>query len=236
MIKLVCFVTRDPALSVGEFHDHWRNVHGPLIAANPAARVHLLRYEQNHRKPRDYERADVPYDGVAIQWYDSWDGFLEMLADARYRETVGADERQLLDFDRLVLLFTEPEEEIIAGPTTRPAGLTKLVCAVKRNPAMPLDEFYRYWRERHGPLNRDTPEIAKYLIRYEQNHRLASDYSRDDCPFDGVTVEWFRSARDLFAMAADPAYAALVYPDEERFLDRDGLLYLLTEPEETIVG
>ena len=37
-------------------------------------------------------------------------------------------------------------------------------------------------------------------------------------------------------MIGEPAYRELIYPDEERFLDRDGLVWLLTEKEETIIG
>ena len=40
--------------------------------------------------------------------------------------------------------------------------------------------FHKYWWEVHGPLNRDTPAVRKYFIRYEQNHRLAEDYARTD--------------------------------------------------------
>ena len=61
---------------------------------------------------------------------------------------------------------------MIAGPDVREEPLTKLVCGVRQKPGMDRDEFHQYWWEVHGPLNRDTPAVRKYFIRYEQNHRL----------------------------------------------------------------
>ncbi len=37
-------------------------------------------------------------------------------------------------------------------------------------------------------------------------------------------------------MIGEPAYGELIAPDEDRFLDRDNLVWLLTEREETIIG
>jgi hypothetical protein len=100
---------------------------------------------------------------------------------------------------------------------------------------MDLDEFHRYWWEVHGPLNRDTPAVRQYFIRYEQNHRLPQDYERDGCDLDGVTIEWFRSARDFFGMAVDPESRDVIRADEEKFLDPDGLVWMLTGPEHVVL-
>ena len=40
-------------LTPAEFHAHWRDVHGPLIAASTSGR-HVLRYEQHPRPLDDY--------------------------------------------------------------------------------------------------------------------------------------------------------------------------------------
>ena len=85
MIKRIAFVCRNPSLSADEFHARWRGPHAELFAKNPAVTDHVLRYEQNHRKPRDYDRADCPYDGAIIQWFES----VEMIVSERIgRETV----------------------------------------------------------------------------------------------------------------------------------------------------
>ena len=86
----------------------------------------------------------------------------------------------------------------------------------------------------HGPLNRDTPAVRKHFIRYEQNHRLDSDFARTDVDLEGVTCEWFPSTRDFFAMATDPESRDVIRADEENFLDVEHLTWILTEAEEVI--
>ncbi len=233
MIKRIAFVCRNSSLSVDEFHARWRGPHADLVATNPAAEGHLLRYEQNHRKPRDYDRTDEPYDGAVIQWFDSWEGFQAMRSDTRW-ERVQADNVALFDLDRTLEVFTEEEKVVIAGPDVREEPLTKLICGVRRKPGMDRDAFHRYWWEVHGPLNRETPAVRKYFIRYEQNHRLASDYERDDSGLEGVTCEWFPSARAFFGMATDPESREVIAADEVKFLDPDNLTWILTDAEEVV--
>jgi len=235
MIKRIAFVTRHPDLAADEFHGRWQGPHAELVAELTDGDGHLLRYEQHRRTARDYERTDTPYDGVAIQWYDSWDGFLATRADDRLAQ-VRADFDRLFAGDGVLEVFTEPEQEVIAGPVDRGEPITKLICGVRRRPGMGRDEFHRYWWEVHGPLNRDTAAVRRFFLRYEQNHRLRDDYERrPDVDIDGVTVEWFRTARDFFGMATDPASRDVIRADEINFLDVDRLVYLLTGPEQVVL-
>lgn len=232
MIKRIGFVQRHPSLDVDEFHARWRGRHAELVTESPAATGQLLRYEQHRRTERDYDRAENPYDGVAVQWYDSWEGFWALRDDPRHAAVL-ADSAEL--FASVLEVFTGPEMEVIAGPPDRGEPITKLICGVRHRPGMDLDEFHRYWWEEHGALNRDTPAVRKYFIRYEQNHRLREDYERAACDLDGVTIEWFRSARDFFGMAVDPESRDVIRADEQKFLDPDGLLWMLTGPEHVVL-
>jgi uncharacterized protein (TIGR02118 family) len=233
MIKRIAFVCRNQSLSTDEFHARWRGPHADLFAQNPAVKDNVLRYEQNHRKPRDYDRTDTPYDGAVIQWFENMDAVHEMRTDSRWDE-VKADSAALLDVSRTLEIFTGEEQIVIAGPDERPDPLTKLVCGVRRKPGMSREDFRRYWWEVHGPLNRDTPAVRKYFIRYEQNHRLESDFARTDVDLEGVTCEWFPSTRDFFAMATDPDSRDIIRADEENFLDSERLTWLLCDAEEVI--
>ncbi|MGH9137025.1 MAG: EthD domain-containing protein [Acidimicrobiales bacterium] len=112
MIQLTVLVKRNPALSVDEFHRRWRE-HGRMIADEPAFRRHIRRYEQHHRSRDDYGATGDTYDGLALQWYDSFDDFLAILGDAAYTEKLQPDEAVLLDMDKLVVLFTELPEVFI---------------------------------------------------------------------------------------------------------------------------
>lgn len=233
MIKRIAFVCRNQSLSVDEFHARWRGPHAELYAANPAVQDHVLRYELNHRKPRDYDRTDTPYDGAVIQWYESLDAVREMRSDSRYAE-ITSDSAALLDTSATLEVFTHDEQVVIAGPDERPEPLTKLVCGVRKKPGMDRDAFHTYWWEVHGPLNRETPAVRQYFLRYEQNHRLPEDYARTDVTLEGVTCEWFPNTRAFFAMATDPDSRDVIRTDEENFLDVDHLTWILTDAEEVV--
>ena len=111
MLKLTVLVVRNPALGVEEFHEEWR-AHGRRIAEEPAFRKYIRRYEQHHRVPDDYRNGDT-YDGLALQWFDSYRDFVAMLQDPMYAEKMQPDEARILDMDRLVVLFTDEGETFI---------------------------------------------------------------------------------------------------------------------------
>jgi uncharacterized protein (TIGR02118 family) len=236
VIKLICFVKRSRALSVDEFHDHWRTKHAPLIRETPGVADRIVRYEQNHRSADDYARGGG-FDGVAIQWFDSMDDFVAMVSDPEYQARVAPDEAALLDLEGLVWILTDQEEVVVAGPERRDDSVIKLICMVKRRPGMSIDDFHHHWRTVHSPLNCNTPSIAQYFVRYERNHRNDADYQRPGASdFDGAAVEWYPSVQAFYDMIGEPAYRELIAPDEDEFLDRDNLVWLLTDPEEKIIG
>ncbi|MGQ0803743.1 MAG: EthD domain-containing protein [Actinomycetota bacterium] len=237
MIKLICFVKRNPALDVEEFHRHWRERHAPIIVETPDLAGRIVRYEQNHRLLDDYgqpNRSD--FDGVAIQWFESMDDFVGMVSSYGYRDRLAPDEAFMLDGDGLVWILTEPEETMIPGPEAPSPGC-KVHTMLRRKPGMEVEEFHRYWREVHGPLFRDTPAMARHVLRYEQNRRTADDYQRPGAAkYDGVAIQWFNSPDDFWAMAADPAYPDTIGVDNGRFLDMDGLRWVFTDNEEVVIG
>jgi EthD domain len=113
--------------------------------------------------------------------------------------------------------------------------MVKLICFVKRNAALSVDEFHRHWREQHARLLTETPAARARILRYEQNHRVMRDYERDD-HFDGVAIQWFASAREFFSMITDPEYQAAIGPDERYLLDLERTTWMLTDAEETVFG
>lgn len=111
MIKLTVLVARNPALSPEEFHAEWR-AHGRMIADEPVFHRYIRRYEQHHRTAEDY-RNGGPYDGMAVQWFDSFRDFLALLDTPEYAAKMQPDEARILDPERLVVLFTEEAEVLI---------------------------------------------------------------------------------------------------------------------------
>ncbi|MCU0270022.1 MAG: EthD domain-containing protein [Acidimicrobiales bacterium] len=115
--------------------------------------------------------------------------------------------------------------------------MIKLVCFVKRKPGMTREEFYDHWLNHHGPLIANTPELARHLVRYEQHRRTAyADWMGNE-EFDGITIQWMTGPEAFEAFINEPTYLEVLAPDEERFLDRDGLVWMITdEPVVPIAG
>jgi len=111
MIKLTVLVARNPDLTAEQFHEEWR-AHGRMIAAEPVFHRYIRRYEQHHRVPADYRNHDR-YDGVAVQWFDSYHDFIGLLDTPEYRTKMQPDEARILDPDAIVVLFTEETEVFI---------------------------------------------------------------------------------------------------------------------------
>jgi uncharacterized protein (TIGR02118 family) len=91
----------------------------------------------------------------------------------------------------------------------------------KRKPGMSYQEFSRYWREVHGHLVRNTPEISRYIRRYVQHHLEPSTIflNVDPLGYDGFSELWLDSAEDLVEMRSQPIHKELFIADEYRFLD-----------------
>jgi len=109
---MTVLVKRHPDLSVEEFHDRWR-AHGRIIADEPSFRTMIRRYEQHHRNAADYRNGDT-FDGVAVQEFDDYQGFLAFLAAPAYAAKVQPDEQTLIDIDAVVVLFGD-EPEVYIG-------------------------------------------------------------------------------------------------------------------------
>jgi uncharacterized protein (TIGR02118 family) len=100
---------------------------------------------------------------------------------------------------------------------------------LRRKPDMPADEFYRYWREVHGPLVASHAQRIGAL-RYVQVHTLddpanaamAEARGGMEPPYDGVAEVWFESREALVAALSSATgrdSAAALVADEARFID-----------------
>jgi hypothetical protein len=114
--------------------------------------------------------------------------------------------------------------------------MIRLTAMLVRNPALTHEQFLEHWHTVHGPLIRDTPELARHLLRYEQ-HPLTDDRGVGTKGYDGVAVQWLESIDSLFAFIAEPAYAERLAPDERYLLDMDRIQVTFTdEPVVVIEG
>jgi len=115
MVRLTCLLRRKDGLTPAEFHDHWREVHGPLIPTTRSG-SHVIRYEQHPRPLSDYSGDDDPgYDGVTVQWFESMDEYRAHMAEEDFG-VVWADITSFLDVDRLEFVVTEAPRLVIGAP------------------------------------------------------------------------------------------------------------------------
>lgn len=67
--------------------------------------------------------------------------------------------------------------------------MIKIISAANLHPTnRTRDEFFRYWRERHGPLFAHTPQLRRYV----QHFSLPEAYATDQPPtHDGASMFWY---------------------------------------------
>jgi uncharacterized protein (TIGR02118 family) len=209
MIKVIYFFKRRPGMTVEDFQAHWRTTHADIIVALPGIR----RYVQNHVLPSAYRKGEPAFDGVAESWFDDTQTLKALAVTPQYA-AVRADEPRFIDGATMGSIITE-EHVIKDGPA--PAGGVKTVDLVTHKPDMPLDAFFKYWREDHGALGAAVPAVRRYV----QSHTRASIYAAGRTPaYDGAAMMWFDDMNALRAAAATPEFERL-RADVANFIARD---------------
>lgn len=106
--------------------------------------------------------------------------------------------------------------------------MIKFVYCLRRLPNLSLEEFQKYWFDKHGPLVRSKKEVLR-IRRYVQVHTVASPLNDSlqegrggpDC-YDGVAELWWDSMEDLETVLASPEgqeAADALLEDEKKFID-----------------
>jgi len=170
MIKVIYFFKRRPGMSVEDFQAHWRTTHADIIVALPGIR----RYVQNHTLPSAYRKGEPAFDGVAESWFDDTQTLKALAATPQYAAVL-ADEPKFIDGPTMGSIITD-EHVLKDGPA--PAGGIKTVDLVTHKPGMPLDAFFKYWREDHGRLGAAAPVVRRYV----QSHTRGSIYAAGRTP------------------------------------------------------
>ncbi len=107
--------------------------------------------------------------------------------------------------------------------------MIRVTFLLRKKPELSKAEFYRYWREQHGPL---VASHASHLntLRYVQVHTLddpahaamAKARGGMEEPYDGVAEMWFENREALVASTETKEgrrAGAILIEDEARFID-----------------
>jgi uncharacterized protein (TIGR02118 family) len=84
---------------------------------------------------------------------------------------------------------------------------------ITRKSALPDADFYRYWREVHGPIAEKIPQLKRYI----QSHRAA--FPGTISPYDGAAEVWVEDEAALQALRRSPEYLNGALADEPNFID-----------------
>jgi uncharacterized protein (TIGR02118 family) len=114
--------------------------------------------------------------------------------------------------------------------------MVKLFAFLRRREGTTHEEFVAHWQERHGPLIRDTPELARHIVRYEQHRRHHPGQWSGNEDLDGVAVQWFDGLDGFRSFLAEPKYAELIAPDERRFLDMSRVEFVICDEPNVVIG
>jgi hypothetical protein len=235
-IKVFEFLRRAPGLSADEFHRRWRDELAAEVVASPAARRRLRRYELNARLPADYRRdrhalevADAGYDGVDVRWFASEADLSAFEREVSSARAISESRARLCDPSVLRVVTADPVA--ILDKPGRETAKAKLICILRRNPALPPEPFHAHWRDHHGGLFQRIPELCDPILAYDQNHGIATD-----APFDGVTEQWFADLATFSESLRAEANVTDVAPDVAYMFDPSGVHFVMTGPPTVVVG
>ena len=119
--------------------------------------------------------------------------------------------------------------------------MIKLVYCARRRADLPVQEFYDYWLNQHGPRVRAVAEKIG-ARRYVQSHTIAPEINqmlqgdRGTAPaYDGITEVWWDSADSLMAALSTKEGAAafaMLGEDEAHLIDFAQSRIFMTEEHE----
>jgi len=102
--------------------------------------------------------------------------------------------------------------------------MVKLVYCITKKAEISDDEFFRYWKEVHGPLGANIPRLRKLV----QSHRINISGDKYPPAYDGIAELWFDTIEDLLAARQSPEWQAST-ADEANFIDHTKVAYFVTE-------
>lgn len=108
MTKLSILMVRRPDLDYDRYLRHWRDIHGPLFAAQAETKRYVRRYVQQHRTGDSLPGTTAArFDGIAEIWFDDMAGARAFFASDGYRRNVIPDEEAFMDRARCQLLWSD---------------------------------------------------------------------------------------------------------------------------------
>jgi hypothetical protein len=116
VIKRHSLLKRHPSLSRADFARHYREVHGPLAAAQAGFRKFAYRYDQNHVEGRLPGDGEAPFDGVTVSFQTPRANYRQGFFQHPDYANVRPDEEHLFDLAATVSVLGA-ERVLLQGST-----------------------------------------------------------------------------------------------------------------------
>lgn len=222
MIKGIALAKKKIGMPNDEFHRYWRQTHAPLALKISGMR----RYVQAHRSEDVFPGFEsCIYDGIAEIWFDDLEALINLPNDQNYIDGAQADEPNFIDMDAIKFIATT-EKVFIEGPKiSKDTQCTKAVFLLTRKAGMSVSEFQDYWVNGHAP---QIPTDAG-IVRYAQNHTVASTYDNDTPAYDGVAELWFENYDAFTEYWTSDRIQAIFAADAPKFLDAENCTAFIAE-------
>ena len=102
--------------------------------------------------------------------------------------------------------------------------MIKLVYCITKKPGLTDEEFFRYWKDIHGPIGARIPRLRKLV----QSRRLTVPGDKHQPDYDGMAELWFDNRDALLASRQSPEWRASA-EDEANFTDPTKAAYFVSE-------
>jgi uncharacterized protein (TIGR02118 family) len=102
--------------------------------------------------------------------------------------------------------------------------MIKLVYCITKKAGLTDEEFFRYWKNIHGPIGAQIPRLRKLV----QSHRLTVPGDRYRADYDGMAELWFDDMEAMLAARQSPEWKTSI-EDEENFIDHNNVAYFVSE-------
>jgi len=102
--------------------------------------------------------------------------------------------------------------------------MIKLVYCVTKKADLTDEEFFRHWKNVHGPIGAQIPGVRRLV----QSHRLAVPEDRYQPDYDGMAELWFDDVQALLEARQSPQWKASS-EDEAKFIDHSRVAYFVSQ-------
>jgi len=102
--------------------------------------------------------------------------------------------------------------------------MIKLVYCITKKSGLSDEEFFRYWKDVHGPIGARIPGLRRLV----QSHRISVPDDKLSPNYDGMAELWFDDVNALLAARQSPEWKAST-EDELNFIDHEKVAYFVSQ-------